>query len=391
MNKHDEVKLIQRLVKQHQGQESELPKRFTKISTDRYTDPEELELEEQALFKELPIIVAHTSEVSEPGSFVCEQVGGVPLLIIRDLNGDLGVFVNACRHRGARLVDSDKGFCKKLMVCPYHAWSYKLNGELAGVPEKASFGNVDFSQLNLAAVQFSEEFAYIWVTLEGDPSEVLDIRGALGDEISHDFDHFGFSTHRVHKQVTTSNDCNWKLVMDAFAEGYHVNSLHKESLSRFFLKANIHDDYFPHVRQTGGRKTLLSETSKSPENWNFRLNTTLFYNIFPNSIFVFHPHWVSQMSLFPDGPEKMKVVHRMMIAEPPADAEVAAKLDASFDLIQSQVFEKEDLAVSASIQTTISSGVNKEFTIGGMEEGVRIFHEARDHYIASFKNRGSCK
>lgn len=77
----------------------------------------------------------------------------------------------------------------------------------------------------------------------------------------------------------------------------------------------------------------------------------------------------------------------MVIEEQPANAETKDKLDASFQHIQSQVFEKEDLAISASIQSTLASGVNQEFTIGGMEEGMRIFHKARDFYISSFSNR----
>ena len=379
--------MIQRLIKQHEGQESELPEHFTKISTNRYTDLQELELEQMALFRELPIIVAHTSEISESGNYVCEEVNGVPLIILRDFDGDVQVFVNACRHRGARLLERDHGNCKRLLVCPYHAWSYKLNGQLKGVPEKESFGEMDFSQSDLVPVQFAEEFGYVWVVLAGNAAEKLDVRTALGKELSRDFDNFGFSKQIVHKKVSTLNDCNWKLVMDAFAEGYHLKSLHKDSLSRFFLKANIHDDCFPHIRQLGGRKSLLEEVKKNPHDWNFRLNTTLFYNVFPNTVFVFHPHWVSQMSLFPDGPNKVKVVHRMVIEEQPANAEVKEKLDASFQHIQSQVFEKEDLAISVSIQSTLASGVNQEFTIGGMEEGMRIFHKARDFYIDSFRNR----
>ena len=174
---------------------------------------------------------------------------------------------------------------------------------------------------------------------------------------------------------------NWKLVMDAFAEGYHLKSLHRESLARFFLEQTILDDCAPHVRQVGARKSLLDRDagSKPP---SVRRDTTVFYNVFPNAVLVFHPHWVSQMSLFPKGVDHVRVVHRMLAREVPTDDEARERLERSFEHIHGQVFEKEDLAIAESIQSTLASGANDELTLGGMEEGMRLFHAARDRALA---------
>ena len=249
------------------------------------------------------------------------------------------------------------------------------------------FGDADFNGLNLVPVQFAAELGFIWVVIDGDPTAELDIQAALGDTLYTDYRDFGFDHFITHKKVTLNNDCNWKLVMDAFAEGYHVKTLHKDSLSRFFLAATLYDDCTPHSRQLGGRKSLLTDPNKKPEELDFRSNTTLFYNVFPNTIFVFHPHWISQMSLYPNGPNKMRVVHRMLIGSTPENDDIAAKLDASFEHIQDQVFEKEDLAIATDIQKTLKSGANTFFTVGGLEEGVRIFHEARDKCIKEYKDK----
>ncbi|BFM14213.1 aromatic ring-hydroxylating dioxygenase subunit alpha [Maricurvus nonylphenolicus] len=385
MQQTEQIKLIQRLIGVEQKSSDEVPKAYHHISTDRYNDPDALALEQAALFRNTPVIVAHTTEIAEPGNYVTEQVAGVPLIILRDHDGQLQVFINACRHRGARLLQGESGQCKRLMVCPYHAWSYKLDGSLTGVPDKELFGDLDFSKLDLVPIQFAEKHGFIWVVLDGDASEPLDIDAALGEVVNADFTSFGFSEQLMHKKVSLVNDCNWKLVMDAFAEGYHLKTLHKDSLARFFLHTSIYDDCYPHVRQMGGRKGLTEEIKKDPAEWNFRLNTTLFYNIFPNTIFVFHPHWISQMSLFPVGPDAVRVVHRMLIPELPANDEIAEKLDASFNHIQGQVFEKEDLAISVDIQQTLDSGANTHFVVGGYEEGMRIFHQARDEYIAAYQ------
>lgn len=387
MKQQDQVELIQRLIGVEDKTNGEVPKAYHRISIDRYHQPEALALEQAALFRKTPVIVAHVTEVEEPGSYVAEQVDGVPLIILRDHSGQLQVFINACRHRGARLLQGESGQCKRLMVCPYHAWSYKLDGSLTGVPDKELFGDLDFSELNLVPIQFAEAHGFVWVVIDGDASQSLDVDEFLGETVSGDFTSFEFSQQLMHKKVSLVNDCNWKLVMDAFAEGYHLKTLHKDSLARFFLHTSIYDDCSPHVRQMGGRKGLKEEIQKDPSEWNFRLNTTLFYNIFPNTIFVFHPHWMSQMSLFPEGPDKVRVVHRMLIPELPANEDVAQKLDASFDHIQGQVFEKEDLAVSVDIQQTLNSGANTDFVVGGYEEGMRIFHQARDEFIARYQEQ----
>lgn len=394
MKKQHQIELIRRLVGESEhssnnnsSASTEITPGFTQISTDRYTDKNQLNLEQAALFHQLPIIVAHSSEIADAGSYVTEEIDSVPLIILRDHDNNIRVFVNACRHRGAKLLQGDKGKCRRLMVCPYHAWSYKLNGDLAAVPERESFGDANFAALDLVPVQFSEYLGYIWAVLDGDAQQPLDVAAMLGDTLSQDFEHFNFDQQLMYTKVKRMNECNWKLVMDAFAEGYHLRSLHKDSLSRFFMHSSIHDDCYPHVRQMGGRKTLIKEIEKKPEDWNFRLNTTLFYNVFPNTILVFHPHWISQMSLFPDGPNKVRIVHRMIVEKLPENDEIKAKLEASFDHIQGQVFEKEDLAISADIQTTLASGVNTHFTVGGMEAGVKIFHAARDNFIAAYKKQ----
>jgi len=132
------------------------------------------------------------------------------------------------------------------------------------------------------------------------------------------------------------------------------------------------------VRQVGARKTLL-EAAKGPESeWDLRRDTTVFYNVFPNAVLVFHPLWLSQMSLMPEGVDRVRVVHRMLVAEEATDETERLRLEKSFDHIHGEVFEKEDLAICESIQATLRSGANSTVLMGGLEEGMRLFHVARD-------------
>jgi phenylpropionate dioxygenase-like ring-hydroxylating dioxygenase large terminal subunit len=127
---------------------------------------------------------------------------------------------------------------------------------------------------------------------------------------------------------------NWKVLVENFIESYHLKSL--------------------------------------------RRDTTVFYNVFPNAVLVFHPLWVSQMSLFPVGVDHVRVVHRMLAPGGPSDSESRRRLEKSFEHIHGEVFEKEDLSIAESIQSTFASGANDHVLLGGLEEGMRLFHQARD-------------
>ncbi len=357
-------------------------KRSSRLRIDRYTDPAELAREKVALFRRQPVIVAHVSELTEPRDYVTEEVGGVPLVILRDDESEIRVFVNACRHRGARLLDEAKGSCKRTLTCPYHAWSYGLDGSLIHVPHEEVFEGLERSTLGLHSVPHQVRHGFVWAVVDGERGGPPDMTASLGPVLDDDFDAFELATHQVAGVLTTVKNANWKLVMDAFAEGYHLKSLHRQSLARFFLETSILDDCAPHVRQVGARKTLLEMAGESEENWNLRRDTTVFYNVFPNAVLVFHPLWVSQMSLFPVGVDRVRVVHRMLAPREPSDETAKARLVKSFEHIHGQVFEKEDLSIAESIQSTLACGANDHVLLGGLEEGMRLFHQARDRALA---------
>lgn len=354
--------------------------RSTRIDVDRYLDPAELAREQAALFRRQPVIVAHESELSENRAFITDELGGTPLIVLRDDSGAIRVFINACRHRGARLLSEASGTCKRALTCRYHAWSYGLDGELLHVPHADMFEDLDPSALGLVPITHEVRHGFVWALIDATSSQ-LDVARALGPTLDDDFAALDFAGHRVAHKLETTKNANWKLVMDAFAEGYHLKSLHRESLARFFLETTILDDCDPHVRQVGARKTLLEADERDEASWDLRRDTTAFYNVFPNAVFVLHPNWVSQMSLVPVGVDRVRVVHRMLAPANVTDEEATTRLEKSFRHIHGQVFEKEDLAIAESIQSTLASGANEHVLLGAFEEGMRLFHRARDRAL----------
>ena len=348
-----------------------------RLSAKRYTCTDEYLREQQTLFSRYPVIVGHQSQLPNVGDYLTTELAGVPLVAIRSEIDTISVFVNACRHRGAKLLTAERGQCKTRLICPYHAWSYDRAGHLVGVPKESSFGELDKSALGLREVHTELRHGFIWVTLTPS-SQVLSVADHLGAAMNHDLASLNTAEHEVFRSERVSVNANWKLVMDAFAEGYHVSALHKESISPFFFDVTLLDDFTPHVRQVGARKSLADVDREGFTAADFREATTGFYNLFPNSIFVLHPLWISQVMLEPKAADRVDVVHNMLV---PVDENLRAsdsRLERSFQLIHNEVFVKEDLNIAASIQSTLKSGLEDSLILGSAEEGVRLFHAARD-------------
>lgn len=347
------------------------------LTVSHYYSEDRLNQEIESLFNQQPILAAHASQLAEPGSYITLQIGHRPVIINRDRHGKLNAFINACRHRGAKLIDKPCGKAK-VFKCPYHAWAYQDNGELIYVPNQDVFEGLDKSQHSLKKLNVIERAGFIWL-LHSDKK--TDISKFL-QEIDNELIEFGLENHVVRVSDIQTPNCNWKLIMDAFSEGYHLKSLHKHSVEPYFQE---HGVYFEkrgvHSLSVGARNEIL-QAHKTPEkDWNFRAWTTAFYNIFPNTILVFHPDWISRITVFPNGPSRSTVYHDMLIARN-EDLE-APYWDKTFDLINKQVFAAEDIAVCESIQSTIRSNTDTHWPIGELETPVKWFHHACEEAIQS--------
>lgn len=348
------------------------------LSIDRYLDPAVLEQERVALFRKQPLIVAHVSELPGPGDFVTEDVAGVPLLILRDESGEVRVFRNLCRHQGVRLVDESQGCGRKVFTCLYHAWRYGLDGSLLDIAGREIPDARLYPGLELRPVAHEVRHGFVWVRLDGNPGQAagdtprdkIDVAGFLGPVLDDDFAHFALAGHRVDRKTVHVRACNWKLVMDALAEGHPVESVHARGRARFDLEAVV-DDCTPHVRHVRAHADTLEHEAA----WDLRRHAKVFYNVFPSSVLIFHPQWVSQLGLFPDAVDRVRVVHRMLLASPPAGDE-RERLDRSFLHLDGEVFAGENLTVAERLQGTLGSASHPEVQLGEREHGMRLFHQA---------------
>jgi glycine betaine catabolism A len=334
-----------------------------RIDADRYRSPTWAQ-RERALF-DVPRIVATSSAVAERGACVPVDASAI---LVRDNDGVLRAFTNACRHRATRLVDAP---CKaKAIVCPYHGWTYDLAGALLHRPHAEAFAGID--PVGLRELPVEERHGLVWLG--------SNVREHLGD-LDGDIAALELDRHVLWKQVRQPRRCNWKLVVEAFLDGYHIRVLHRDSIYRFFLDAaSVAERVGPHIRALTGRRALL-EAPADLGGVDLRLLATASHLIFPATTIIIHPDFISLVTMHPLTAETAEYDHMMLI---PADrAHETDHWTKSWALIEEGVFQREDLWVCEQIQRGINGKGTDDLVFGSLEFPVRWFHDAIEARLAN--------
>lgn len=382
MRESRQHEIVERLLAAVERGEPEPHCREGAVAVEKYTSPSRLDAERRVLFRELPLVVGRASDLGAPGAFFTHDAAGVPLLVTRDSHGEIHAMLNVCRHRGTRLVGEERGSAKAF-VCRYHAWTYDLGGRLEHVPLARCFPTLVREESGLVELPCEVRHGFVWVvpSPRRGASAPLDVAAWLGP-FDDDLSAFRLDEHVVFQRRRVARRANWKLVMDAFLEGYHVKSLHQRTLARFFRDEVVVDFHEPHVRSVGARRNLGEMASAPRETWDVRAATTVFYSLFPNTILVFHPETVSHIALFPAAVDQVEVVHTMLAPRAPADDAERERWQKTWALIDGRVFDEEDLAIAESIQSVLHAGAQPAFQLGTLEYPIHVFHESIDRRLA---------
>jgi phenylpropionate dioxygenase-like ring-hydroxylating dioxygenase large terminal subunit len=371
------VQIAERLLTHVRAGTLDLAPASTTLPVDRYGSRERLERERHTLFRQYPIAIAAASELATPGTVLRHDALGLPLLLVADDDGVPRCFLNVCRHRGMRLVGDEAPCRRKALVCPYHGWTYGLDGALRHVPHPEAFPALTAATHGLVALPIERRHGLLWVHPTPGATTALD--GFLGS-IDDDLASFGLASHVLYRRIDTVRRANWKLVIDAFLEAYHLRVLHRDTIYRFFLDAAaIADCVGPHVRSVTARRAAAAADHQGTA---LRERFTFTHFVFPNSTFIFHPDYVSHIAVFPVEVDQVRWVHSMLVPATQAGPEHASHWDRTLALIEDTVFQREDLVAAEGIQAGVASGANATVTFGRLEGALHHFHTTIERALA---------
>ncbi len=343
-----------------------------------YADPKQLEKEIEILFRNFPIMLAHRSELAEAGDYLTHDDTGVPILATRTQDGSVKAFLNVCRHRGARLEDKPCGKARTFS-CPYHAWTYGLDGKLRGMPQAFGFDGVDRDKLGLVELPAFERFGMIWV-VPSVQDKKIDIDAWLAP-MAEQLNGLELDGHHVFRKWSLPRKMSWRLALEGFQESYHFCAAHKNTACSGYLdNQSVHKNFYPHVRHAVPLPKVLELKDQDPETWDYRANFMTQNYLFPaNFVQVMTDH-VYIHTIIPTGQGTCVFQCMMLVPEEPKTEKAERYWQKNYDLIRI-VFD-EDFVIGEGIQKGLDTGANQTFVFGKFECGLHFGQQAIDDALS---------
>jgi len=349
-----------------------------KVPATKYYDQEQYEAEVEKIFKRVPLLLATTAELRNPGDYKAMEAVGVPVLINRDSKGEIHAFMNMCSHRGAAIVEDGCGNAKRFS-CPYHAWTFNQKGDLIGIASVEDFGDIEKSDYGLVPLPVEERAGLIWVCLK--PNSDIDFDAFLSgydDMLAN----FGFETWHMHDQRTLRGP-NWKVAYDGYLDLYHLPVLHSETFGSDISNQALYYSWGPHQRVSSPSPFMIGLEDMPKDDWNTEWMMMGVWTVFPHiSIASFDGGGRSVMlsQLFPGKTpgESYTVQNYLMENEP--TPEQAVEADKQFTLLE-YVVEKEDYDAGLRLQRALETGHKDHVLFGRNEGGGQKFHGWVDRIV----------
>ena len=359
--------------------------RISTVAAANYLDPVRWQKEMDLIFKRVPLMLALSAELPEPGSYKAMEALGLPLLITRDKAGTAHVFFNVCSHRGAPVAAPGHGKCSRF-TCSYHSWSYSNDGRLLAITDREKFGEIDRGQRGLRELPCQERAGMIFAVLT--PEAPIDVNQYFGrmleDFEAADFANWSFLGQRV------IEGANWKIAFDGYLEGYHFATLHPTTIApRTFTNITHYEGIGPHIR-IGFPQLSIGELRKVPrERWGHMENTGFDFVriLFPNVSAFLAPELAQIAQLFPGPtPDRNRTVLLYARRAAPVDDADREKCEGMINFLRDVTYG-EDYLLGLKIQRGLESGALESIVLGKNERGNQFFHEVLEWYLAGDPTR----
>lgn len=348
---------------------TDLGERVWREPSDNYYSQERFDAE-IAMLKRLPVAYCPSAALPDKGSYIARSSAGTPLVVVRGLDGVVRAFINACRHRGMQ-VASGSG-CSRAFVCPYHAWTYNLEGNLKHIPGQEGFPGVDAKQHGLVEVSAREKGGIVYVMQRGEITE---------DMLEDCLDYFS-PEQQMFETEEMVDEANWKILNETLMEGYHIKSLHSETFYPYGLdNINLVEIYGANSRVTYPFRRIEKMRDVAPDQRRIDGLVTSVYLVFPTaSVSVLSKH-TNLAILEPLSPTSSRWVLYRMVNRAVDGKDIPleeAQRDALFVGDSGQI---EDREAARAIQQSVSSNGNTHFTFGHFESAIVNFHQHLAKYL----------
>ena len=353
--------------------------KITTVSSAAYSDPEQHAREIDVIFKRVPLMLALSCELPEPGDYKAMDALGLPVLITRDKSGKANAFLNVCAHRGAPVADEGHGKCSRF-TCKYHSWTYGMDGKLLAIADRQKFGEIDKAARGLRSLPCEERSGMIFVVLSPDEKVDFDdfFAGMLDDFESWGLKDWSYLGHRV------IDGANWKIAFDGYLEGYHFSTLHPETIHPRTPSNVTHYESFGSHLRIGFPQVGIRQLRDVPrEEWAMQENKGFDFVriLFPNVSAFIAPEIAQIAQLFPGPtPEQNRTVLLYARKDPPKDEEDRAGLETMINFLRDVTYE-EDYLIGFDVQKGLKAGAFDSIVLGKNERGNQFFHETVDWYL----------
>ncbi len=359
--------------------------RATSLPSSVYTSSEIYEIELEQIFYSKWLLICHSSQLKNPGDAWIQRIGNKSIVVVKQGEARFSAFYNVCRHRGTRLV---KESCHlEIFQCPYHGWTYKLDGTLVGCPEMEGTSGFRKEDISLIRVRLETWGGFIFVNLGQTSQSLISYLGDFASRFQkyhlEDLDWAG----NIGRYSSMSN---WKVYMENFSECYHCGIVHPETIGRYYRQHIPYDSkkihgpysmyYFDDRTDKGALKEHIPSTYQdSVKSGDFSeddMHMIYLPTLFPNTAMVICPAYVATYHAWPDGLRRTQVSIEMFAPRSTPRNKVKKVME-DLDLIN-----KQDINLVSAIQEGLDCEVFQGGRFSTLEECVHGFERL---YLESLK------
>jgi phenylpropionate dioxygenase-like ring-hydroxylating dioxygenase large terminal subunit len=364
--------LVRRLLDHIENGTTDLAESMLEVPADAYTSREHFEEELATLFLDQPLVLCLSGALPGPGTYRTVDLCGTPILLTRDADGRVRSLANVCRHRGVRVVDGAGS--GRRFTCPFHAWTYDLEGKLIGFPVADAFEEMCREEKGLVELPVAEGYGLVVGRLR--PGPEIDIDAYLGPGLTDELAMLDFADWEPHGEPHVHRvGANWKVTLDTFRENYHFDFLHRTTLADYAYGGVLTFDAFGrHLRNASAIRSIDELRDVPEEEWgDVSEHFSYQYALFPNTSLTFDRRHCELWQILPVDVDTSEVVHTAYLRPGLSDADRSRAVDMA-PWICETVVDGEDFWVASRTEPGIRTGLLDSVVFGRNEPAPQHLH-----------------